>query len=55
MSKTDSKVKVVKDLEGVIEHTRQAELTHQDNPEALAALAAMRRAAQRLMEMKKPN
>ena len=55
MSKTDNEVKVVKDLEGVVEHTRQAELTHQDNPEALAALAAMRKAAQRLMEMKKPN
>ena len=55
MRKTSGDDKVAKDLEGVVEHTRQAELTHQDNPEALAALAAMRRAAQRLMEMKKPN
>jgi hypothetical protein len=42
-------------LEEIIESTKQQELTHQGNPEALKALAAMIRAAQHLLSLKRPN
>ncbi|KKL65703.1 hypothetical protein LCGC14_2152290 [marine sediment metagenome] len=50
-----SKEEIIKDLEGVIEHTKTASLTHQDNPTALAALAAMKKAAEHLMSLARPN
>ena len=45
----------VKSMEEAIEHTKQEELLHQDDPVALEALATMRGIAQYLLSLNRPN
>jgi hypothetical protein len=45
----------VKSMEEAIEHTKQEELLQQGNPVALEALATMRRIAQYLLSLNRPN